>query len=120
MCSIEVIDMAICAVCGKPATKYDGWMVGNNGVKQYSSPDTFGWCDEHYKNRHKYKMIFESQTALELWKSRVPHLYAQLSPDEILLVHEPESVSIEVEATEEILEEVEEHLPEIEDETEKK
>ena len=112
--------MARCAVCGKPATKYDGWMVGNNGVKQYSSPDTFGWCDEHYKNRHKYKMIFESQTALELWKSRVPHLYAQLSPDEILLVHEPESVSIEVEATEEILEEVEEHLPEIEDETEKK
>jgi len=91
--------MAKCAVCDKPATKFDGWMVGNNGVKKYSGPTTFGWCDEHYKDRHKYKMIFESEAALELWKSRVPHLYKQLSMDEILIVYpkEVEEVAIEPE-----------------------
>jgi len=87
--------VARCAVCGKPATKYDGWMVGNNGVKQYSGPDTFGWCDEHYEDRHKYKMIFESQIALDLWKSRVPHLYEQLKEEEILLVYKPQLLKIE-------------------------
>ena len=70
--------MGKCIVCGKEATKFAWTMYSDDGQAIPSSLDTFGWCDEHYLDRHKY-VIFENEDALELFKRQHPDIYSTLN-----------------------------------------
>jgi len=77
-------------------------MYSDDGQAIPSSLDTFGWCDEHYLDRHKY-VIFESEDALELFKRQHPVIYSTLKPENILFYRKP---SIELPTKIELIEEM--------------
>ena len=90
--------MGKCIVCGKEATKFAWTMYSDDGQAIPSSLDTFGWCDEHYLDRHKY-VIFENEDALELFKRTTSRYLFYAKPENILFYRKP---SIELPTWEEI------------------